>query len=163
MIYKISEEEVSTLENLISTTSKSKDNQEEQLTETQDYINNRRYVLPDIDIEYYSTDNKELNKKLSEILKVDDVVPITIHKFKYENGAHSKRHKDLNSNQTFVIILEDDYEGGDFYLNDELTDFRNRGDVATYVGNESHHYVTPITKGTRTVLVVWYPKKDTLI
>jgi len=64
MIYKISEEEVSTLENLISTTSKSKDNQEEQLTETQDYINNRRYVLPDIDIEYYSTDNKELNKKL---------------------------------------------------------------------------------------------------
>jgi hypothetical protein len=164
MIYKISEEEVCVLEKLISTTSKTENNQERKLTSSQKHIYKYRdSILPNIEIEYYSTTNKDLNKKLSDILEVDNVTPITIHTFKYYDGAHSNRHRDTNSNQTFVIILEDDYEGGDFYLNDTLTEFRNRGDVANYVGKECFHHVTPITKGVRTVLVVWYPHENVLI
>ncbi len=164
MIYKISEEEVCVLEKLISTTSKTENNQEGKLTPIQEHIYEHRHsVLPNIEIEYYSTTNEDLNKALSDILGIENIIPITIHTFNYNVGAYSNRHRDTNSADTFVIILEDEYEGGDFYLNDELTQFRNRGDVARYNGSVSPHEVTPITKGTRTVLVVWYPRKESLI
>jgi len=164
MIYKISEEEVCVLEKLISTTSKTENNQEGKLTPIQEHIYEHRHsVLPNIEIEYYSTTNEDLNKALSDILGIENIIPITIHTFNYNVGAYSNRHRDTNSADTFVIILEDEYEGGDFYLNDELTQFRNRGDVASYVGRECLHSVTPITKGSRKVLVVWYTNEKKFI
>ena len=164
MIHKISEEEVCLLQKLISTTSKTENNQEGKLTPIQEHIYEHRYsVLPNIEIEYYSTTNEDLNKALSDILGIKNIIPITIHTFNYNVGAYSNRHRDTNSADTFVIILEDDFKGGDFYLNDKLTEFRKRGDVANYMGHEERHSVTPITEGVRTVLVVWYPQAESLI
>lgn len=158
MIYKISEEDVVTLENLISTTKKFPNKRSPELTDSQEHIYEHRDTrLPNIEIEYYSTNNEVLNKTLSEILEVKNVTPLTIHTFKYHVGAYSKRHRDTNSYNTFVIILEDNFKGGDFYLNDKLTKFGKRGDVANYIGHEERHSVTPIREGVRTVLVVWYP------
>ena len=53
-------------------------------------------------------------------------------------------------------MLEDDFEGGDFYLRGELTNFKKRGQVAYYMGMDAPHRVTKILKGSRKVLVVWY-------
>jgi len=53
-------------------------------------------------------------------------------------------------------MLEDNFEGGDFYLRGELTEFRERGQVAYYMGMDAPHSVSEITKGSRKVLVVWY-------
>ena len=58
--------------------------------------------------------------------------------------------------ETFNEVLEDNFEGGDFYLNKELIDFKKRGDVAYYEGWSSHHSISKITKGNRKVLVLWY-------
>lgn len=157
MIYTIPEHDVTSLEKLLSSTKRVIDNKSNKLSKSQSHIlKHSDKVLPDIFIEYYSTTNKILNKKLSDVLEIEDLNPITIHTFKYENGAHSLEHRDTNSFNTFVIMLEDDYKGGDFYLNGKLTEFKKRGDVANYVGKESPHEVKPVTEGTRTVLVAWY-------
>lgn len=157
MIYNISENDVVTLEKLISKTKKFPNKRSIELTDSQEHIyEHRDTTLPNIEIEYYSTKNEVLNQAFSEILGVKNETPLTIHTFKYHVGAYSKKHRDTNSYNTFVIILEDDFKGGDFYLNDKLTKFGKRGDVANYIGHEERHSVTPITEGIRTVLVVWY-------
>lgn len=119
-----------------------------------------------VHINFYSRYNKKLNTELSRILNIDNDSPLTIHTVNYEIGGEVLEHIDANSFNTFVLMLDDNYEGGDFYVEDELVEFNTRGQVAHYVGWEKRHKVTPVTKGTRKVLVVWYgsnEKKETPI
>ena len=52
-------------------------------------------------------------------------------------------------------VLNDDYEGGEFYLVDEKTDLSN-GDVIIFPSNFMYpHKVEPITKGTRYSYITW--------
>jgi hypothetical protein len=159
MIYSIPEHSVVLLEELIVNLK----NNIEDLPTSQDLISRHEHIFPDTECEYYDITNKDINKKLSIILQKESETPISLHTLTYKQGAVMKRHRDTNSADTFVIILEDNFEGGVFYLNEQPTKFKKRGDVARYHGDTDFHSVTPITKGTRKVLVVWYPKKESLI
>ena len=52
-------------------------------------------------------------------------------------------------------ILNDDYEGGEFYLIDEKTDL-SKGDIIIFPSNFMYpHKVEPVTKGTRYSYISW--------
>jgi predicted 2-oxoglutarate/Fe(II)-dependent dioxygenase YbiX len=52
-------------------------------------------------------------------------------------------------------MLEDKFEGGDVYLENELQDFKKRGDVIFFNGGKQLHEVKEITKGKRKILSIW--------
>ena len=157
MIYNIPEHSVVLLEELVVNLKKNS----EDLPPSQDLISRKQDTIsPNTEHEYYDITNEDTNKKLASILGIENATPITIHIFTYHEGAQMVEHYDTNSYDTFVVILEDDYEGGVFYLNGKRTEFKKRGDVARYNGSASPHEVTPITKGERRALV---PKKEKLM
>jgi hypothetical protein len=52
-------------------------------------------------------------------------------------------------------VLNDDYEGGEFYLVDEKTDL-SKGDIIVFPSNFMYpHKVEPVTKGTRYSYISW--------
>lgn len=159
MIYNIPEHSVVSLEELLV----SLKHNLEDLPKSQDLISRHDHIFPNTECEYYDITNKDINKKLSIILQKENETPISLHTLIYRQGAEMKRHRDTNSADTFVIMLEDNFEGGVFYLNEEPTQFKKRGEVARYHGHTNFHSVTPITKGTRKVLIVWYANKESLI
>jgi predicted 2-oxoglutarate/Fe(II)-dependent dioxygenase YbiX len=52
-------------------------------------------------------------------------------------------------------VLNDDYEGGEFYLIDEKTDL-SKGDIIIFPSNFMYpHKVEPVTKGVRYSYISW--------
>jgi predicted 2-oxoglutarate/Fe(II)-dependent dioxygenase YbiX len=52
-------------------------------------------------------------------------------------------------------VLNDDYEGGEFYLIDEKTDL-SKGDIIIFPSNFMYpHKVEPVTKGIRYSYISW--------
>jgi predicted 2-oxoglutarate/Fe(II)-dependent dioxygenase YbiX len=83
------------------------------------------------------------------------ILTVNLAVIKYLEGDHFPRHIDRNKeyefNKDFVyninIKLNDEYEGGEFFLNDELF-VAEVGDVYHYKSTEFHEVKT-ITKGVR--------------
>ena len=85
---------------------------------------------------------------------------------KYGVDDHFKKHKDRigddKVNRVFststIIEVQDDLEGGDFVIYDELdTEIKTSLEVGETIFFKSNkfHKVTPVTKGERSVLVAW--------
>ena len=151
---------------------------EEQLTELISYIDEST-LIDDEDREiqkqkqsalYYSNrfvasthetwHYKRIKNKLTDFIgnltnrNVEDMT--ALHKLKYYTGGGNKPHTDI-SDYTIVIILKSDCKGGQLILNDiPQLDFNQTGDYIMYNGGLERHSVTPITEGTREVLVAWY-------
>ena len=52
-------------------------------------------------------------------------------------------------------VLNNDYEGGEFYLIDDIIDLK-KGDVIIFPSNFMYpHKVEPVTKGTRYSYISW--------
>lgn len=98
-----------------------------------------------------------------------------VHEFNYliyNEGDHFKRHKDLidkdgQAKRAFttstLISQSDDFEGGDLIVFDENDNAINTslevGETVFFLPT-TYHQVTPVTKGTREVLVAWIFKKE---
>ena len=99
------------------------------------------------------------NKQLTDIVKKyitvnSDEYISNIHYINYKTGEEGKRHVDSGaSEKTFIILLNDDFEGGEFYLKREPIPFK-KGEILQFNGNH-YHEIKPITKGNREVLVIW--------
>lgn len=161
---KINEKDIQLLEKLLENTELAKEPQMESLQKlAPGLVGYSKYTgdIKPVHVDFYSRYNKELNKELSRVLDIDDLNPLTVHTVNYEVGGEVLEHIDANSFNTFVIMLDDNYEGGDFYIEDELIEFHKRGEVAQYVGWQKRHRVSPVTKGTRKVLVMWYGANHT--
>ncbi len=91
----------------------------------------------------------------------------------YYDGRYLNLHKDKSSELTTVIVLSDDFEGGQFVLTEEetppfhfqtlngLTFFDLKlGDSISFNGSETYHGVLPITKGNRYALNIWMTETD---
>jgi len=156
MIREIDDNLLTKLENLLINTPTV---ERDKMTKTSKIVND--YAVNDATIQivkFYPVDNNELNKLLSHIINIDSNTPLTIHDVTYTVGGMAPYHKDKDSHETYVIMLEDNFEGGDFYLNGELTNFKKRGQIIKYVGCHEPHSVSTITRGRRRVLVMWYTK-----
>lgn len=91
----------------------------------------------------------------------------------YYDGRFLNLHKDKSSELTTVIVLSDDFEGGEFTLTDDETPpfhFENLdnlsifnlklGDSISFNGSTTYHGVLPVKSGTRYALNIWMTETD---
>jgi predicted 2-oxoglutarate/Fe(II)-dependent dioxygenase YbiX len=91
----------------------------------------------------------------------------------YYDGRYLNLHKDKSSELTTVIVLSDDFEGGEFVLTEQddppfhfetlkgltICDLK-LGDCISFNGSETYHGVLPVTNGIRYALNIWMTETD---
>lgn len=104
--------------------------------------------------------NLNLNKFICEKFEEPLENLYMIHRLKYSTDGYAKRHRDrFTTYKTISVILSDDFEGGDMYINDIKIELNKKGDFVVFNGGKDFHEVTPITKGIRDVLIIWFSKR----
>jgi len=91
----------------------------------------------------------------------------------YYNGRYLNLHKDKLSELTTVIVLSDEFEGGEFVLCEDknppinfetldgVSTFNLKlGDSISFDGSKTYHGVLPVTSGTRYALNIWMTETD---
>ena len=77
-----------------------------------------------------------------------------IHYINYNIGEEAKEHYDIGvSIRTYVILLNNNFTGGDFYLNNIHIPLK-LGQIIEFDANLLHK-VTPILSGNREVIAIW--------
>ena len=77
-----------------------------------------------------------------------------MHYINYKIGEEAKEHVDTGSSiRTYVILLNDNFEGGEFYLDNTHIPLK-LGELIEFDANLLHK-VTPILSGNREVLAIW--------
>lgn len=113
---------------------------------------------------HYSFRNKNLNKIITEITKRDINEALSLHTIEAYPPESTREHIDGFSHLTLNILLEDNFEGGYIYINGEkINGLRERGDYLIYNGSKEPHSVTPVIKGKRKSLIVWYGRERELM
>ena len=105
---------------------------------------------------FCDTRNKELVdiiKKYININKTTEYIA-NMHYINYKIGEEAKEHVDTGSSiRTYIILLNDNFEGGEFYL-DNIHIPLKLGEIIEFDANLLHK-VTPIISGHREVLAIW--------
>ena len=91
----------------------------------------------------------------------------------YYDGRYLNLHKDKSSELTTVIVLSDNFNGGQFALSEGKNpsiDFKNLddievftlnlGDAISFNGSKTFHGVLPVTNGIRYALNIWMTETD---
>lgn len=114
-------------------------------------------------------DNKIFNSFNNVIKKYKEKFPlVNISKdsgfdiLKYEIGGFYRKHIDSFSDSprslTCSILINDDFDGGDFVMFDENIKYDlKKGDALIFPSNFMYpHEITEITKGTRYSIITWF-------
>ena len=113
---------------------------------------------------HYSFRNPNLNKILEELSGRSIRDCLTLHTVEAVPPQATVAHTDKYSQITLNILLEDECEGGYLYLGDEKVEgYKEKGDYVIYEGRKIEHSVTPIIKGKRKALIVWYGPVKSLL
>jgi hypothetical protein len=78
---------------------------------------------------------------------------------KWEKNSFQNLHFDKTKEETTlssICYLNDDYEGGQTYFENDIIFKPKQGRVIFFDGNYYHHGVKKIEKGTRYTLAAWY-------
>lgn len=167
--FKISEEKLIELENLLSQTPIILNNEPKYESDIKKIYKlipalkphkKDSHLLPHIGknhsvIRYYVLTNKKLNNYFKFLFNNDNISLFVISEVTYTKGGFALPHLDPTSKTTYNIMLEDNFEGGDVYLEGKLQDFKKRGDVIFFNGGKQTHSVEEITKGNRKILSIW--------
>lgn len=139
-------------ENLIDTTSRNCDTLSLScLNEFKD-IDNQLFVVAAEAIQTY-------HKKFSHVNCDTDT---GYDLLRYKTGGFYVQHTDSFKQQqrsvTASLMLNDDYEGGEFaFFDRELKYKLNKGDVIMFPSNFMYpHEIMPVTSGTRYAIITWY-------
>lgn len=107
----------------------------------------------------YSLTNTELKEFVSNIIGQDSNKVSAIHTLTYYEGDFAANHTDP-SDYTFTVILEDNFDGGEYYFKGKEHPMKRNGDYVTHRGKVDFHEVKKVTRGTRKCLVVWWKGVD---
>jgi predicted 2-oxoglutarate/Fe(II)-dependent dioxygenase YbiX len=105
---------------------------------------------------FCDTRNKELVNILKKYIILNEKTEYisNIHYINYKIGEEAKEHFDTGpSIRTYIILLNDEFEGGEFYLENNYIDLKI-GEMLEFDANLLHS-VKPIQKGNREVMVIW--------
>ena len=114
------------------------------------------YLNPELTKAYHNWCESCLPKYAHHIFSPD-----SIELLRYKEGEFYKDHFDLAGERTTTVLvgLNDDYEGGytQLFNDEEKYKFKlKKGDVLIFPSYWTYpHQVTPVTTGTRYVLVSW--------
>ena len=75
---------------------------------------------------------------------------------KYTKGDHFDWHEDYNQIHTIVILLNDDFEGGEFEVKDHNQPLNLKTGDCVMIPSLVSHRVKPITSGIRYSLKMWH-------
>jgi hypothetical protein len=106
-------------------------------------------------------ENKELTEIVQKYIKLNNETEyiVDMHHINYTIGEGAKKHTDIGSStRTYVILLNNSFTGGDFFLkniNIPLT----MGQMIEFEANMLHE-VKPIISGNREVFVIWIKNKQ---
>lgn len=110
---------------------------------------------------FYTLENDKLNKFICDKFEEPIYNLYTMHRLIYTEGGECKHHKDrFNTHKTVSIILSDDFDGGDMFINYEKVEMNKNGEYVIFNGGSDWHSVDKITRGLRDVLIVWFSKKQ---
>ena len=113
---------------------------------------------------HYSLRNPNLNKILEELSGRSIKECLTLHTVEAVPPQATVAHTDKYSEITLNILLEDDCEGGYLYIEGKkIEEYEKKGDYVIYEGRKQKHSVTPIIKGKRKALIVWFGPVKTLL
>jgi len=73
----------------------------------------------------------------------------------YKDGRWLRRHVDSVKNKTSIILLSNEFVGGDTYINDKPVNLE-KGDGVVFNGGIQYHEIKPVTEGTRYALNFWF-------
>ena len=105
----------------------------------------------------------EIEEKIKLKLNTDHFNVSWVQMTQYDSNRYLRKHLDGGNNETLIILLSDDFVGGDLLLDDIKIDL-NKGDAIFFSGYKIYHEVTKVTSGFRRALIVWYKlKSKTLI
>jgi len=135
------------------------------------FSKNHPYVVgkyKDIDIigctkEYYGTHDLEFNNFLISKFGDGDWVLDSFYKLTYNVGDSSIPHFDFANKQTTIILLSDDFTGGESIIDNVDINMNKTGTFVRFLGSKLKHGVNPVISGKREVLVVWFNSKQTII
>jgi hypothetical protein len=100
--------------------------------------------------------NEELNKIISKYIKIENNEFIySAHYNKYKTGDSIKKHVDsidTNKTRTFTILLNENFEGGDFFVDGIHVPIRY-GEIIEFDGTKVH-WTTPIISGEREIFAI---------
>ena len=142
---------------------------EENIGDSIDNIYNKRFDKNNYNLnkisattffcDLYNTELVDIVKKYITI-RSDEYIT-NIHYIKYGVGDEAKQHVDTGASiRTYIMMLNDNFEGGEFFLEDELIPIKC-GEMIEFDANRMHG-VKKVIKGNREVLVIWikWNKKD---
>ena len=112
---------------------------------------------------HYSNKNTILYNKLQELFGNSNLVLDCFYKFKYNVGDYAKAHTDSYSDQTSLILLSDNFTGGEFGFeprgeNKKIVNFNKKGMFINF-NSTKRHSVSKILTGYREVLVMLFQNK----
>ena len=73
----------------------------------------------------------------------------------YKDGRWLRRHVDSVKNKTSIILLSNEFVGGDTYINDKVVNLE-KGDGVVFDGGYQYHEIKSVTEGTRYALNFWF-------
>lgn len=135
-------------------------------SEPNDELYAEYYVSKFIENDFVSEKFKTyIKKEFSFDVNVANVAALKyLPNFKF--GRHIDRSYHLEFNKDFLyninVTLNDDYEGGEFWLDDELFEGNLPGYVYCYNSTQWHE-IKPITKGIRYSLLCFVRERDLII
>ena len=101
----------------------------------------------------------KLNQLLTDFFKEEfNIIQnsiVSIHVNEYEEGDECLPHRDSNSEDTILILLNSCDKGGDLLLENKSIGLNEEGYYVSYNGGNVTHGVTKVEKGFRKTLVVW--------
>lgn len=105
---------------------------------------------------HYDISNVKLIEMLNELCggKTENVT--SLHVVEYFEGNYLRAHVDTSSRLTLNLLIESDCDGGDLIIEGKLAELDTPGDYVIYDGGIQKHEVTPITRGYRKTLIIWY-------
>lgn len=105
---------------------------------------------------FCDTSNKELVNIVKKYITLNETMEYiaNMHYINYKIGEEAKEHIDTGSSiRTYIILLNDNFEGGEFYLDNTYIPLK-LGEIIEFDANLLHK-VTPIISGHREVLAIW--------
>jgi hypothetical protein len=115
----------------------------------------------------YSLETKWLFDKLKDFVEKEATIRVrtikkTIHFHKFTTGDWFGKHNDIRDNRVYAVgvLLNDDFEGGDFKLHDPNKITLNKIVGNTYLFDvRIYHEITPILEGNRYSLL-WFLQNE---
>jgi len=110
----------------------------------------------------YPLDRKKWNEEIYNMV-MDELSKSNFPKHKvmwlqmteYKDGRWLRRHVDGAVNKTSIILLSNNFVGGDTYINDKVVNLE-KGDCVLFNGGREYHEIKPVTEGTRYALNFWF-------